>query len=81
MKDFFEVNCDGLSGEEWNYENHGSGYWQTLYKACAAKQQSPLNIITSQTVYYSALKAVKISNANKLLNFSVFNTGETGKKF
>jgi carbonic anhydrase len=77
----FVVHCDGTSGEKWNYEDKGEDYWPKLYAQCAAKQQSPINIITANTKFNRDLKRVKAENTYKVLNFSVFNTGDTGKNF
>lgn len=73
------VNCDGLAGEVWNYQNKGPDYWPVLFKKCKAQHQSPINIIPSKTVYSAKLKPVKVQNSNNLLQYSVVDTGETVK--
>jgi hypothetical protein len=57
----------------------GPDYWPVLYDQCKARQQSPINIITSATVYDAKLKPVKIYNPYKKLDFDVINSEKTGK--
>jgi carbonic anhydrase len=75
---FFIKNLIGVTNEaDWNYESQGPDVWIHQYAACSGLSQSPINLITQNTIFDSSLSPVNFLNYDALLTWNVTNTGRT----
>lgn len=73
--------CD-VSGNDWSYKGTaGPHFWHQLFKTCSGSKQSPINIITQDTVYDPTLTefAIWFNPPHPHDHMTVINNGYTVK--
>lgn len=64
----------------WDYFGRGPDLWFTLYDQCDGEEQSPVDIITDDTVYDSNLPKMKFLNYENVIYWNFTRNNYSGKK-
>jgi carbonic anhydrase len=68
-----------LSDSYWDYFKNGPDAWGLNYKECNGFEQSPINIISDETVYSPELTRIKFIDYEMLNSWNITNSDKSGK--
>lgn len=57
----------------------GPDEWETIAPECGNRKQSPINIVTKNTLTDSRLTQVQFTGYQEMINTVIINNGHTGK--
>jgi carbonic anhydrase len=75
----FNIATVSLSNAYWDYFKNGPDVWRLHYKECNGFEQSPINIISNETVYKPELTRIKFIDYEALNYWNITNSNKSGK--
>ena len=75
----FNLATVSLSNNYWDYFKNGPDAWGLNYKECNGFEQSPINIISDETVYKPELTRIKFIDYETLSYWNITNSNKSGK--
>ena len=75
----FNIATVSLSNAYWDYFKNGPDVWRLHYKECNGFEQSPINIISDETVYSPELTRIKFIDYEMLNSWNITNSDKSGK--
>ena len=69
-----------VEASEWDYSIEGPDEWPHLFASCGGTKQSPINVITTQTVYDPSLAFMNFFNYDNYFIWNMTFNNHTGMR-